>query len=293
MQLSIVLIKKLAPTHSTCYHTFNLNPKGRHKLNNYEQFYQELTKHEKIIGEKLQQANRNFKNITKHSEKGDVKQLSKGIEDLHSLTTELSALSQELQETTNNFDSKAYFESGEFARQMVEYCKSHGVDINGEAGVYEIFPFRLRIDSENQDLYVNRRKVPCMRPLTFVKDIKQQVDKYMKSSFNVSQFLNELAAAYDIAIMKRNSTSPVQRTEIDIALKDIYKYLAPTARARKEYDLYQYAYDLARLYTSGTAVRTKDDRGFELASSREVSKLIRILDQNGAEQFLGTIRFYK
>ena len=260
--------------------------------NNYEVFYQDIQQLEKNLKEKLQQTQRSFKNITRDSKRGDIKQLTRDTEELRGLADELVALSTCLQSAAENYDSRGYFESGEFTRQLIDYCKQYGVDIKGEAGVYEMFPFRLRIDAENQDLYVNRRKVPCMRPLHFVQNMKQQVEKYTKSGFNLGQFINELATAYDLAVIVRNSTSPAPRFEFDVLLKDIYGYLAPTRKARREYDSQQYAYDLSRLYISGLDERTKDGRRFQLGPSKQENKLIRILDSDGMEQFLGTIRFF-
>jgi len=260
---------------------------------NYEVFYGEVQQKEKNLRDKLQQAQRSFKTITKDSERGDIKKLTKDIDDLCNITAELTSLSNSLQAMTESFDSKTYFESGEFTRQMIEYCNQYGVDIRGEGGTYELFPFRLRVDAENQDLYVNRRKVPCIRPLQFVQDMKQQVEKYTKSNFNLSQFINELAAAYDLAVIVKNSNTPAPRNEPDMLLKDIYNYLAPTQKARREYDLQQYAFDLSKLYSSGTEELAKGERRFEFGLSKQASKLIRILDSNGAEEFLGTIRFYK
>ena len=260
---------------------------------NYEIFYQELQQAEKNVRDKLQHTGRSFKSITRNSERGDVKKLAKDIDEIRGLVAELEKLSAHLQSVSESFDSRAYFESGDFTRQMIDYCAQHGVDIKGEAGIYEIFPFKVRIDTENQDLYVNRKKVHCVRPLQFVRDIKNQVEKYTKSGFNLTQFISELAAAYDLAVIVKNSESKVERFEFDVLLKDIYNYLAPTAKARREYDLQQYAYDLSRLYSSGMDEKTKDERRFEFGSTKQANKLIRILDSDGMEQFLGTIRFLK
>jgi len=261
-------------------------------LINYEEFYQNIQSSEKAIKDKLQQAQRSFKNITRDSEHGDVRKLLKDIDELRELSIELTAFSEKLQETAQGFDNQSYFESGEFTRQMIEQCKNQGVDIQGEAGVYEMFPFKLRIDAENQDLYVNRRKMHCARPLKFVQNMKHQVEKYTKAGFNVSQFVNELAAAYDIAVKIKNSESSAPRHDMDIILKDIYPFLAPTSRARKEYDLQQFAFDLSKLYNNDD-VTTKNERRFEFGSTRHANKMIRILDSNGKEEFLGTIRFFK
>ena len=260
---------------------------------NYETFYQEIRQGEKPLGEKLQHAQRCFKNITRDSERGDARKLIKDISELQVMISELLELADDLQNVAEGFDSLGYFESGEFTRQMIDCCRQQGVDIKGEAGTYEMFPFKVRIDAENQDLYVNRRKVHCTRPLKFVQDMKRQVERYTKSGFNMSLFINELAAAYDLAVKVRNSENQAPRYEFDIPLRDLYNYLAPTQKARREYDMQQYAFDLARLYSQGMDERTKDERRFDFGTIKTTGKLIRILDGNGAEQFLGTIRFFK
>ena len=259
---------------------------------NYEDFYQGIQQTEKSLKDKLQQAQRSFKNISRDSEQGNIKKLLKDVEELCGLSAELNELSAKLQNDAQSFDTSDYFESGEFTRQMLEYCQQYGVDIQGEAVTYEMFPFRLRIDTENQDLYVNRKKVQNVRPKRFVQDMKQQIEKYTKAGFNLNQFVNELAAAYDLALKIKNSESPAPRYEIDISLKDIYNCMAPTARARRDYDLQQFAFELSKLY-SADEILTKNERRYEFGSSRNVNKMIRILDSEGTEQFLATIRFFK
>ena len=259
---------------------------------NYEEFYDEVRQEEKSIREKLQQAQRSFKSIMRSSESGELRKLLKEIDELSVLAEGLKVLSDELRNTVQGFDNRDYFESGEFARQLIENCQKQGVDIQGEAGVYELFPFKLRIDAENQDLYVNRRKVSSARPMKFVQDMKRQIEKYTKSGFNLAQFVNELAAAYDLAVKIKNSDSQAQRKEIDVSLKEVYSYLAPTARARREYDLQMFAFDLSRLYQD-LETRTKNGRRFQLGTTRMSGKMIRILDSNGKEEFLATIRFFE
>ena len=259
----------------------------------YESFYQDIQGLEKSFKDKLQHVQRGFKNITKDSAAGDIKKLRKNLEEVSAVLSELSEVSGGLQAAADHFDDRAYLESGDFAKHLTDYCKEYGVDIQGESPSYEMFPFRLRIDLENQDLYINRRKIPCMRPMRFVQDMKQQIEKYTKSSFNLGQFANELATAYDLAVTVRNSGKPQPRYEFDVLLKDVYTYLAPTAKARREYDLQQYAFDLSRLFSADEPVAPKDERKFEFGTSKQTNKLIRILDTDGAEHFLGTIRFYK
>ena len=259
---------------------------------NYEDFYRELQALEKTAAEKLQNTQKSFKSITKNSEKGDLKSLAKDIALLKSFLGEFEDATAKVHSLTESFDARAYFDSGDFARQIIEYCEQLSVDVKGEFPTYEIFPYKVRIDAENQDLYVNRKKIQCVRPLRFVRDIKLSREKYIKAQFNVNLFLNELAAAYDLAAIVKGRKNNNMVAEYELHLKDLYDYIAPTQRARREYDMNNYAFDLARLYSSDLE-RTRDNRKYEFGTSKSASKLIRILDQNGAEQFLGTVRFYK
>ena len=68
-----------------------------------------------------------------------------------------------MKDAAEGFDTKAYFESGEFAEQMLEACQEKGVDVRGELPVYEMFPYRVRLDVENQDIYLDRKKIQCVR----------------------------------------------------------------------------------------------------------------------------------
>ena len=259
----------------------------------YEEFYQEMKQSEKRLGDKLKQAAKSFRGIVQSAGFGNVKKLEKEIDDLKDSVIEVANFAEEAKSILEGFDYKSYFESGAFTEQMVECCKNAGIDIKGEAGVFEMFPFKVRVDAENQDLYVNRKKVQCMRPAAFADDMKKNVDKYTKASFNLSLFTSELAAAYDLAAKIKNSESHAPRYEFDIILKDLYEYLAPTSRARKEYDIQQYAYELSKLYAARDEVVTKNGRRLAFGPCRYANKLIRILDENGYEQYLGTIRFFK
>ena len=159
------------------------------------------------------------------------------------------------------------------------------MDVQGEFPVYEMFPYKVRLDAENQDLYLDRKKVQCMRPGSFVDTVKAGQEKLNKASFNAATFVNELSDAYDLALLKMG-----KQVGYDMYLKSLYKFLAPMSRFRKEYDQQSFAFDLARLYTSGIE-ETKNGRRFQFGPSRKPEQAIRILDKDGIEQFLSTICF--
>ncbi len=254
---------------------------------NYEDFYQTLQPQEKSVKDSLSALQKLFKALLKETENGDVKSLTR---DLNAMTETASAVSSalaEIKETIESFDAKAYFESGDFAEQLLAACQEKGVNVRGDFPVYEMFPYRVKLDTENQDIYLDRKKIQCMRPQSFVETVRNGQEKLNRAPFNASTFVNELADAYDMAILKLK-----KRPESDILLTSLYKFLAPMSRFRKDYDQQSFAFDLARLYASEIE-ETKNGRKFQFGPTRYNNKAIRILDKDGQEQFLATIRFYE
>mgnify|MGYP006987449865 FL=1 len=254
---------------------------------NYEDLYAEMQPLEKELKDKLAAAQRYYKGIMKDTESGDMKDLDKNLAALEeSLIGQMETL-KKLKGTVGAFDTQKYFESGDFAGQLLDSCKDKGIDVQGEYPVFEMFPYRIRIDEENQEIYLDRKKVQCARPQSLAGMVKLGRDKLMKASFNAQGFANELAEAYDVAVMKGRKAPGT-----DIYLTSLYKVLAPMARFRRDYDMQSFAYDLARLYISGID-ETKDGRRFQFGPSRNNNKAIRILDNEGHEQFLAMIRFFE
>lgn len=253
---------------------------------NYEDFYQELQPQEKSLKDGLAALQRLFKAVSKETENGDVKGLGRDLEAMAETARSFLASLDEVRDTVNGFDTKAYFESGDFAAQMLDACGEKGVDVRGEAPVYEMFPYRVRLDFENQDVYLDRKRVACMRPQVLVDTIRTGQEKLSRASFNASVFINELAGAYDLAALKLK-----KRPDGDIYLTSLYKFLAPMGRFRRDYDLHSFAFDLAKLYAAEERT-VKDGRMLQFGPGREHKQAIRILDQYGKEQFLVTVRFY-
>lgn len=254
---------------------------------NYEELYRKLQEEEKLLKEKLAALQKLQKNVLKETENGDLKGLTRDIGTMIELNEQQADVLKELKETVDGFDTKKYFENGDFAEQMLDVCKASQVDVRGEFPIYEMFPYRVRIDSENQEIYLDRKKIQCMRPQEFVRLVKTSQEKLMKAGFQAQGFLNELAEAYDLAVMKQKKAP-----DADIYLTSLYKFLAPMSRYRKEYDQQSFAFDIARLYAASEVQTTKNGRAFQFGPSRNNSKALRILDAEGREQFLATIRFF-
>jgi hypothetical protein len=245
---------------------------------------------EKGIMDRISAGQRYGKNLKKNSEDGDLKSHGKNLAQLISAAEGLTAMLDELKALTEGFDAKVYIESGDFPEQMEYECRQLSVDIKGEYPVYEMFPLKVKIDSDECDVYVDRKKVQCLRPVSFAKYIKASRDRLLKSAFNASSFANELCAAYDTAMTVKNKDKQNARADGDLLLKNLYHYLAPMQRSRREYDAQAFAFDLARLYISEVR-EIRDGRKLTFGTSKSPSQLIRILDANGREQFIATVRF--
>ncbi len=257
---------------------------------NYEELFSDAKTIEKDMSENMKTQQKLSKSIQKSMEAGDIKSWQRDLALLERAGEEYADILVRMKAVTEGFDTRAYIESGDFSNQLLGWCEQFGIDINGDYPVYEIFPYRVRIDAENQDLYVNRKKSQCLRPRAFAQNIKAAREKLMKASFNAAAFAAELADAYDTALM-RQSGGKAYRKDADCYLTGIYPYLAPMGRHRREYDKQSYAFDLARLYISDVD-QIKDGRRLQFGPSRNNAKAIRILDGDGAEQFLATVRFY-
>ena len=254
---------------------------------NYEELYQNLQPDQKTLKDSLASLQKLYKAVCKETESGDLKSLIRDLNTMKESAGQLAAALENLEDTAAAFDARAYFENGDFARQMLVACEEKGVDVRGEFPIYEMFPYKVRLDAENQDLYLDRKKVQCMRPQSFVDTVKAGQDKLNKASFNASTFVNELSDAYDLALLKMG-----KKDGYDMYLKNLYKYLAPMSRFRKDYDQQSFAFDLARLYMSDTE-ETKSGKRYQFGPSRDQSKAIRILDKEGNDKYLATIRFFE
>ena len=261
---------------------------------NYEKFYLDYLAKEKEFRSHMNNQQKCFRRLVKEMEDGDIKNAQISIAALQELSEGLEQASADMLSLAQGFDINEYILSGEFAQQMLECCKNLGIDAKeGENGGYELFPYKVRLDGENAEVILDKKKTPYLRPQSLVKFIKEQRDRLMDAAFNPSAFLGELAQAYDLALIvqakeKNRAVSP----EGDVYLLNLYKYLTPMKRFRRDYDLQNFAFDISRLFSS--EIEENDDgRKFQFGPSRKNEKALRVLDKNSKEQFLATVRFFK
>jgi len=257
----------------------------------YEQYFSDAQLCVKEIKEKTDAQSRAVKRVQQCLMSGDVNSLPKLFSALRDASREREDALSRLESLTTEFDGREYMASGDFAGQMLECCRQLDVDVQGSFPVYEMFPCRVTINPETQDVTVDRKRLSCLRPSKLVSDIKTELDKLARASFNAPSFAKELAAAYDLAILKASGKKPCA-ADTPLYVLDLYEYLTPMRRYKKEYTKHNFAYDLARLYAADDLC-LDDGRKIRFDTVRDAKKAVRILDQNGTEQFITTIRFHQ
>lgn len=253
---------------------------------NYEDLFVQYQNLEKNLKDKTKLVAKLQKAIAKEMEGGDLLRCITDTASMKRASEEVTSLLEQIEALVTSFDQREYIEGGEFAEQLLAQCEENGVDVKGDYPVYEMFPNKLRIDP-NLDIILDRKKIACIRPYSLVQMVKKGQEKLLKASFNANRFASELAAAYDLALadLKKSPGS-------DQYLQKLYEYMVPMSRFRKDYDLQSFAFDIARLYHEGSSVEIKGGRKIQWGTSRDGKKAIRILDRNGREEFLATIRFF-
>lgn len=249
----------------------------------YEALYEALQPWEKGLRDSAGAVTRLQKAAQKNTETGNLAELRKNLAALEDAQEQLRQRIAGTREALESFDAGAYLAEGDFSRELLEACAEKGIDVKGEKGVYEMFPFKLRILAD--EVYLDKKKLPSCRPAYVAETIRQRQVRLYAAPFRESVFMGELAEAYTLTCLRAGAREGSTQT-----LSKIYKCLAPTARARKDYDMLSYAFDLARLYEKGPENWvTKDGRRYTFGTSREGNG-IRVLSRNGVESFISTLR---
>ena len=256
---------------------------------NYEELYNTLQPDIKDLKDAASAAVRLQKTIVKHIETGNLAEVRKALDQMGEALEKAEAAATGLTAELDGFDTREYFAGGDFSRQLLEACAAEEIDVKGEHGVYEMFPYKVRVlgDEEHaEEIYVNRKKLPSFRPSYVASFIKAGREKLYKGAFKPESFMEELAAGYEMTCLRSNA-----RVGSTQALTKIYKNMVPMARARKEYDMQAFSFDLARIYEAGTeAWVTKSGQRYYFGTSRDGKTGIRVLSRTGVETYISTLK---
>ena len=258
-------------------------------MQNYEELLASLQDTQKALKDAAAAAVKQQKALQKSLDTGSLTDAGKCLDALREAIAQLQAQSQAAREAIAAFDTREYFASGDFTRQLLEKCAEKEVNVQGEKGVYEMFPFRIRVlgDAEHPgEVWMDRKKLASCRPVYVAETVRAAQARLYGASFKAESFMNELADAYETACLKANAHPGSNQS-----LTKLHKYMTPMARARKDYDLQAFAFDLARLYERGPqSWVSKNGTHFDFGTSRDGSTGIRVLSHTGAESYISTLR---
>ena len=258
-------------------------------MQNYEIFMNTLQPLVKAVKDATGATVRLQKAVAKNMENGNLTEARKNLAALLEAIDTARTRTEALQAEIDSFDTQEYFVSGDFTRQLLEVCEEKKIDVKGEKGIYEMFPYKVRIlgdDEHPAEVYLDRKKVQSVRPEFVAETIRLGQSKLYSAKFDPASFMNELAYAYELTCLR--SGGRIGATQ---SLSKIYKNLVPMARARKEYDMQAFAFDLARVYEAGTeAWVTKTGDRYIFGTSRDGANAIRVLSRTGVESFINTLK---
>lgn len=260
----------------------------------YEALYAEINDSEKKMNTAAADVKKHAAAMLKATDSGDLKALEKSLNEIENDIEAQTEWLNQIRSILSSFDKAKYIANGDFKQQILDECVRQKVDVKETGGnVLEMFPNKVTVNPDSQDVTVDKKKISCLRPSSLVAYVKKEQEKMGKTSFNEQRFIEELYSAYEavIALETVKNTKKNKVISASVKLNEIYKKLAPTARARKDYDMLNFAYDISRVYSSEGKF-TKDGKLMEIDTSRTPDKnAIRILDAFGKEYFLTTVRF--
>ncbi|MGN0905705.1 MAG: hypothetical protein ACI4NM_01035 [Bullifex sp.] len=260
---------------------------------NYEEFLESFRSVSKSVKDAAAKAAAIEKKMSRNAENGDYRSLEKDITSLENTALTLSDAAKELSSCISSFDSKGYFTSGDFTSELVGLLRSKGLDVLENNPSYEVFPTRIRIGAEEQEVIIGKKKTPTMRPAVAADTAAAIVAKLNSASFNASGFAQDLENAYLSCILAENEKAGAKKFTwgAHISLLNCYKAMTPLSRSRKEYDETAFAFDLARLYREYAAGTLETKSGKRISFGTARGKAVRILDAYGQEQLLSSVSF--
>ncbi len=259
----------------------------------YEEFLEEFRTLEKAVKESVKKLSSLEGKIAKDAENGDIKAAEKDSAALESATSVYLEAKEALKAHLEGFDYKDYFLSGKFTEEMLSSLREKGLDVVGDYPNYEVFPTKIKLDAESQEVVLGKKKIATMRPECVASSTKALVDKLENAAFNAVGFAQDLENAYTLMMARENEKAGAKKFTYGayLTLLDLYKIMVPLSRSRKDYDDLAFAFDVARLYIENEKGSFVTKSGKSVSFSTGRGKGIRILDGNGNEQLVSTISF--
>ncbi len=256
-------------------------------MQNYKSFLSTLAPFTKSFKDSVSAVTKLRSSVLSNADKGNLTQVKKSLDAVQAALAQVQEKTDALQAEVSAFDVQSYFVSSEFEQQLLEACKAKGINVKGEKGTYEMFPYKVRIlgDADHApEVYLNRKKANSVNPEYIADIIFASIDRLSKTSFNAAAFMEELAWAYEVTCLRAGA-----RLGSAQSLNKIYENLTPMKRSRRDYDSLAFASDLSRLYEAGTEAWKTKKATYDFGPSRDGKSGIRVVSRTGIESYISTM----
>lgn len=182
---------------------------------------------------------------------------------------------------------RAYFESGDFVRELLETAAGEGLEIAEEDGQLMCYPSVLRVDPARRLVTIDKKPFRNVRPSALVAYLRAQQTR--KARFSPGPLLEALYSAWDYA---RHVGMKGKEPDTDVSVDRIYSVLVVAPGSAKEYSRQEFGRDLFLLESSG---ETRTKKGAEIHFSRATGtkggKAITVVREDGRRVLYSSISF--
>jgi len=206
----------------------------------------------------LSGAAREVKKLQAAAVVGDLRALRNGA-DLSARLTDQAAVAVNSLRGSWQFDEVAYFDSGEFTREILALADAEGLQAFESDDRLLSYPAIVQIVPAETSVLIDKQRDRRVRPSVLVRTLKALQQRPPK--FKAEAFLETLANAYDLVVSAARG-----RPGSTVKLVDLYTVLTLMPGAAREYTKQEFARDLYLLDQSG-AVITRGGRTLTLPAS--------------------------
>lgn len=206
----------------------------------------------------LTAALREVKKVQGAAAVGDLRALRNGAESSARLSDVAAEAVRDLSSSWD-FDETAYFESGEFTKEVLALAAEQELQAFESDERILSYPAIVQVVSAEIAVLIDKQRDRRVRPSVLVRTLKALQLKPPR--FKAEAFLETLSNAYDLVVAAAKG-----RAGITVKLADVYSVLTLMPGSARDYTKQEFARDMYLLDQSG-AVTTRSERTLSLPVS--------------------------
>lgn len=240
--------------------------------------------------------NKDLTRMLKAQNKWDLKSMEKLIdvcEEDYSAVTRLWTSARE--QVKNNIENTSVLVSDlQYGKEIEAALSETPIPVQGSYPEFSFPPFKLLIEPNQKEakLLIGRKmiKIACLKPKEMVSQVLKHYQSITSRKLDSKKFLQDLLPAYEIANRLTYKEESVLWGRA-VSLSRIYELFTMRKASRQEYPKELFQYDIGRMKEQFGL--TLEQYRFELGFSRDQSKAMVIVDNQGRTQHLSSLTVYR